>query len=64
MKDIEMNPKKIPFVYFLIVALLIFHHTYVLQHDMKAWFLGNFYISGMLLIYCLAKGLNIFKGEM
>lgn len=63
MKDMRITPNKKAAFYFGVVAVLLFQHTFMLNTDLTAWFLFNFYIAGLVATFCLAKGIKTLKNK-
>lgn len=63
MKGMQITPRKKATLYFGLVAVLLFQHTYILSTDIKAWFLFNFYIAGLVVIVCVVNGIRSLRSK-
>lgn len=56
MKEIILKPKQKALLYFAVIGVLLFIHTYILKNDKVTWVLLNLNISCLIAIYCAGKG--------
>jgi hypothetical protein len=55
--------KEHPLIYFLAVLVLVFLHTYIFKMDIGTWILCNFYLSAILLVFLISKGVYSWKKQ-
>lgn len=61
MKDIVLTPGKEAALYCSVVGLLCFISFYIFPNDFKTWLMLTFCIYGLLVTYCIRKGIGALR---